>query len=167
MKRIYTIQILLALVIFVPALGKSQINDDKIRLTTLQKELIGKELVFGKWNKKGGTETHLTYLGTVTTKQGKIYKIMNSVWVWGLSQRATNRILIFNEKNQYVGNYYLTLKTYLPTQLQNGVLIFQNTESSCDKNTVTRISLKNGLPLEFFRKCNNNFGDIYGFDGTS
>lgn len=167
MERIYRIQILFALLTLVPAFGKSQINDNKIRLKVLQKKLIGKELVFGKWNGKGGMEKRLTYLGAVKTNQGKILKIMNSVWVWGLSQRATNRILIFNEKNQYVGNYYLTLTSYLPTKLKNGVLIFQNTDTSCNKNTITRVNLKNGLPQEFFRKCKKDFGDIYGFDGTN
>lgn len=98
MKRIHRVQLFFALVILVPAFGKSQINDSKIRLKVLQKKLIGKELVFGKWNEKGGMETHLTYLGTVRTNKRKTFKIMNSVWVWGLAQRATNRILIFNEK---------------------------------------------------------------------
>ncbi|MDM1553367.1 MULTISPECIES: hypothetical protein [Chryseobacterium] len=57
MGRIYRIQILFALLTVVPAFGKSQINDNKIRLKVLQKKLIGKELVFGKWNEKGGMET--------------------------------------------------------------------------------------------------------------
>jgi hypothetical protein len=167
MKRTLRIQLLSVLVILIPIFGKSQINDSNIRLKVLQKKLIGKELIFGKWNQKGGMETHLTYLGAVKTNQGRIFKIINYVWIWGLSQRATNRILIYNEKNQYVGNYYLTLKAHLPTKLKNRVLIFQNTDDSCDKNTITRVSLKNGLPQEFFRKCKNDFGDIYSFDGIN
>ncbi|PZU80899.1 MAG: hypothetical protein DI529_16185 [Chryseobacterium sp.] len=129
--------------------------------------MIGKEFVFGKWNERGGTETHLKYLGQVKTSTGKIHKIMNSVWIWGLSSRATNRILVFNERNQYLGNYYVTLDTDLPTELKNGVLFFKNTDINCDKNLVSKINLKKGLPKQFFRKCENEYGDIYSFDGIN
>lgn len=68
----------------IPFLSKTQVNDGNIRLKVLRKNIIGKEFIFGKWNVKGGTETHLKYLGQVKTSTGKIYKIMNSVWIWGL-----------------------------------------------------------------------------------
>jgi hypothetical protein len=147
--------------------GKSQINDYNIRLLILRKNLVGKEFVFGKWNEKGGTETHLTYLGKVRTRNGKIYKIINSLWIWGLSSRATSRILIFNGKNQYLGNYSVSTDCDLPTKLKNGNLIFENLCSECDKNVVSKVSFKNGLPKKFFRECNNKYGDIYSFDGTN
>lgn len=153
--------------VVIPTYGISQINDHNIRLKVLRKKIIGKEFVFGKWNEKDGTETHLTYLGVVKSNQGKIYKIMNSVLLWGLSRRATNRILIFNEKNQYLGNYHVTLNTDLPTQLKNRILLFQNTDSDCDKSITSKVSFKNGLPREFFRECKNGYGDIYSFDGTN
>lgn len=124
MKIIYTMRFSFALVLLIPIFVISQINDQNIRIKALQKGLTGKELVFGKWNEKGKTETHLTYLGTVKTNQGKTYKILNSIWIWGLSHRATNRILIFNANNQYLGNYYVTLNTDLPTKLKNRILIF-------------------------------------------
>ena len=158
---------LFLLLILIPLLWKTQINDQNIRLEVLRKNIIGKEFIFGKWNEKGGTETHLKYLGKVKISDRKIYKIMNSVWVWGLSKRATNRILIFNEKNQYLGNYNVSVNLDLPTELQNGILIFRNLDSNCDKNVVSKINIKNGLPKEFFRECKNKSGDIYGFDGTN
>lgn len=40
----------------------SQINDGNIRLHVLRKNTIGKEYVFGKWTKNGGTESHLNIL---------------------------------------------------------------------------------------------------------
>lgn len=55
----------------------------------------------------------------------------------------------------------------LPTELHNGILIFRNLESNCDKNVASKINLKNGLPTEFFRECKNKSGDIYGFDGSN
>ena len=120
--------------------------------------------MFGKWKANTETETHLTYLGDVKVNTGKIYKIMNSTLFWGLSKRATNKILIFNEDNQYLGNYYVTLITDLPIELNNGVLIFKNLSSECDKRIVSKINLKNGLPEKFFRECKNGEGDIYSLD---
>lgn len=161
MKKIFL------LLILIPLLWKTQINDQNIRLEVLRKNVIGKEFIFGKWSEKDGTETHLKYLGKVQTSDGKIYKIMNSVWNWGLSKRATNRILIFNERNQYLGNYYVSVNLDLPTELQNGNLIFRNLDSNCDKNVASRIIFKNGLPKQFFRECKNKSGDIYSFDESN
>lgn len=141
----------------------AQVNDDGIRLKTLQKSNIGKKYVYGKWNEKGGTETHLTYLGNVKTKKGKSYKIMTSVWLWGLSRRATNRILIFNKINQYVGEYSVTMISDLPKKFENGILIFENENNDCDKKSSSKINFKNGIPKEFFRECKNGSGDIYEF----
>lgn len=81
MKRTFLLKLFFAfiLIIGIPEIGISQINDGNIRLKVLHKNVVGKEFVFGKWNEKGGTETHLTYLGSVKTKKGKTYKIMNYV----------------------------------------------------------------------------------------
>jgi hypothetical protein len=141
--------------------GYSQVNDEKIRLQVLEKGIIDSIFVFGKWKKNGGTETNLQYLGQVRTVHGQIFKIVNSIRIWGLSSRATSRILVFNDKNQYVGNYYVTLISDLPTSLINGKLIFKNTNGYCDKNLTTIIDLKKGLPKQFFRKCKGKYGDIY------
>ena len=145
--------------------ASAQGTDDYIRQKVLQKSVIGRLFVFGKWNENGGTETHLRYLGKVITRKGHTYKIVNSIWIWGLSRRATSRVLIFNDRNQYIGNYYLTLVTDLPTQLKNGKLIFKNTDINCDKKQVTLVDFRNGIPKQFFRKCNGS-GDIYVFDSN-
>ena len=89
---------------------------------------------------------------------------MNSIWLWGLSERATSRILIFNFKNQYVGNYYLSNTDQLPTILRNGKLIFTNQSEDCDKKLITTINLNDGLPKQFFRECKDKFGDIFSFE---
>ncbi|AZA73834.1 hypothetical protein [Chryseobacterium indoltheticum] len=141
----------------------AQINDGNIRLKTLQKSNIGKNYVYGKWNGKGGMETHLTYLGNVKTKKGKTYKIMTSVWLWGLSRRATNKILIFNNLNQYIGEYSVTMISDLPKKLKNGILIFENKNNDCDQKVSSKINFKNGIPKEFFRECKKGSGGIYEF----
>ncbi|WP_343535932.1 hypothetical protein [Flavobacterium mesophilum] len=146
--------------------GNAQQNDKSIRLKVLYKNKIGKEFVFGKCDEEGKTETHLTYLGHVRTEKGKTYKIMNSTLIWG-AHRATNRILIFNNNNQYLGNYAVTMITDLPTELNNGILIFRNTDPECDKKAASKINFKKGLPKEFFRECKNGYGDSYGFDGSN
>jgi hypothetical protein len=139
------------------------VNDQKIRQQVLEKGVADSLFIFGRWTEHGGTETHLKYLGQVTTKKGQTFKIIISSWIWGLSHRATSRILIFNNKNQYVGEYYVTTVYDLPTKLQSGNLIFKNTEDDCDKKLLTVVSLNNGLPKQFSRKCKGKFGDIYSF----
>ncbi|MBA0883911.1 hypothetical protein [Flavobacterium undicola] len=140
-------------------------NDNRdYRVEVLKKDIIGKEFTFGKWNEEVTSETRLKYLGTVKTEKGKVYKIMNSIWIWGLSKRATNRILIFNQKNQYLGNYYITMINELPTKVKNGYLIFKNIDTDCDKNIETKINFKYGIPRTIFRKCNNESGEEYSFE---
>ena len=141
---------------------------DKWAIKTSDKEFLEKGIVdslfvFGNWTEQGQTETHLRYLGQVKTKRGVNIKIVNSIWVWGLSHRATSRILIFNDKNQYIGNYYLSITYDLPTKLKNGRLIFMNTEPGCDNKFVTILNLENGIPKQFFRKCKDKSGDLYTF----
>ena len=139
-------------------------NEQKIRKEVLEKGIIDSVFVFGKWTKDGRTETHLKYLGQLITQKGQTFRIITSSWFWGLSHRATSRILIFNDRNQYVGNYYVTMTTDLPTKMESGRLIFRNTNEDCDKNLVTTVNLKNGLPKQFFRKCKGQLGDIYSFE---
>lgn len=141
-----------------------QTNDSSIRQQVLEKDIVDSSFIFGKWTKDGETETHLKYLGKVITKDHRILKIMNSCWIWGLSHRATNRILIYNNKNQYLGNYYLTTTEDLPDKLEDGLLFFSNIDNhDCDKELISKINLTNGIPLNIFLKCNDNDGNIYKF----
>ncbi len=144
--------------------ASGQVHDQNIRQKVLHKAIIDRTFIFGKWTETKGTETHLTYLGRVTTKHGQTYKILNSIWFWGLSHRATSRILVFTNENRYVGNYYVTVTTDLPTKMESGKLIFKNIDGDCDKNIATVLDLKQGLPRQFFRKCNGKYGDSYSLD---
>ncbi len=156
-----TLLILILVLITVRSIG--QVNDQKTRQLVLEKGIVDSLFIFGKWTKDGETETHLKYLGSVTTKSGQTYKILNSSWFWGHSHRATSRILVFSDRNRYIGNYYLSMVDHLPTTLEDGNLIFKNTSEDCDKKLITVINLKKGLPKQFFRRCKDNFGDIYSF----
>lgn len=147
-----------------PFFSKAQVDDQNVRLQVLEKGIVDSTFIFGKWTDNGGTETHLTYLGQVTTTQGQIFKVVNSSWFWGLSHRASSRILIFNEKNQYVGNYGVGSTYDLPGILKDGKLIFKNTDKSCDAKLISVVDLNNGLPKQFFRKCKGEYGDIYIFE---
>ena len=159
-KKYITILFLL----FVSLISTGQTNDNSIRQKVLKSNLANKTFIFGKWTEKGGTETHLTYLGKVKTKDGKTFKIMNSIWFWGLSHRATSRILIFNQNNKYYGNYGLGMTYEIPDKLENGKLFFTyDKKDNCNCNAITVLNLKNGLPNEIFIKC-KDLGEFYSLD---
>lgn len=144
--------------------GYSQINETHLRKTVLEKNIPDSLFVFGKWSENGQTETHLKYLGSITTKNKKVFKILTSTWIWGLSKRATNRILIFNNKNQYIGEYSVEIVDDLPKKFKNGYLIFINSDSDdCDPKAISKIDLNNDLPKNFFVECKNGSGSIYTF----
>lgn len=141
-----------------------QVNDDSIRQVVLNNNVTDSLYVFGQWNETDGTETHLRYLGTIKSPEGG-YKIMTSSWFWGLSKRATSRILVFNEKNEYIGNYYVGMTYDLPEKIDNNQIVFLHSKTDeCDKERITRLSFENGIPKEFFLECKDGYGDIYTFD---
>jgi hypothetical protein len=144
--------------------SSGQGKEQNFQQIVLQKAIIDSTFILGQCTEDGGTETHLKYLGKLTTVHGRTFKILNSTNFWGLSHRATSRILVFDAKNNYVGNYYVALITDLPTNLENGKFIFKNETEDCDKNLRTVIDLKEGLPKQFFKKCKGQYGDIYSFE---
>lgn len=136
----------------------------KIERQVLRKGIIDSVFIFGTWTENSQTEKRLAYLGEVTTRSGRTFRVMNSIWIWGQSPRATSNIFIFNLKNQYVGQYNVNHIDHLPASLRKGKLIFTNQGSGCDKNLKTIINLKKGLPKQFFRKCSEELRDIYTFE---
>ncbi|MFT6244877.1 MAG: hypothetical protein ACJA0U_002080 [Salibacteraceae bacterium] len=141
----------------------SQTEDDSIRLVVLNNDKIGEEYKFGEWKETGDTETQLIYMGEIKALKST-YKIMTSCWIWGLSQRVTSRILVFNEFDELIGNYYVYL-TDLPEKIENNKLVFLHSKSKeCDKTMITRLSFDNGIPNEFFLECKDGSGELYTFD---
>ena len=130
----------------------------------LRHDNVGKKYVFDRSKSTDYNKTEITFLGKLKALDGRIFKILNSKWYWGTSPRATSRISIFNNKNQYLGNYYLTMTSDLPDKIETNALVFTNYDNkNCDAKLITRISFKNGLPRHFFLKCKENYGDMYSF----
>ena len=157
-------QIITLILMLISINAACQDNDNRIRMQVLESGVIDSLFVFGKWTNDGQTQTELEYIGQIVTDSGKVYKIINSSWIWGLSKRSTNRILIYNDNNEYVGNYLLNMKSDLPERIENRQLIFLNSDKKdCDKPVLTKIDLRKGLPNQIFIKCNETDGDIFVF----
>ena len=153
----------LAILVLISTSCIGQVNDRAKRLKVLEEAIIGKKYVFGKWNVEGGEETHLVYLGEIKSGERKL-KVLTSIWYWGLSKRATNRVLIYNSDNQYLGQYILGNTCEIPKRLENGHLVFSHDEcSECDKSNELKLNLNNILPKKFFWECKNGLGDLFYF----
>ena len=141
-----------------------QVNPSKDRQLVLRYNKVGKTYIFDRSKKEDRNRTEITYLGNLKTKDGRIFKILISRWYWGPVPRAASRIVVFYNKNQYMGNYYIDMTYDLPSRIENNSLVFENKErEDCDPSIITRISFTNGIPKQFFLECKNKFGDIYSF----
>ncbi|AMR32553.1 hypothetical protein A0256_14535 [Mucilaginibacter sp. PAMC 26640] len=159
-----TIKIATAMILLIiPFFAFGQENERSTCLKVLQYNHINQEYIF---KAKDQSTTHLKYLGWLRSKKGVRYKIINSVWLWGQSHHATNRILVYNEHNKYLGNYRLTIIYDLPSFIKGNKLIFKNNPDDSNGNlrSITYVDFDNGIPHEFFRKCNGDKGDVYTFD---
>jgi hypothetical protein len=144
--------------------ASAQVNPNKDRQLVLRHNKVGKTHVFDRSKKDNYNRTEITYLGKLRTNDGRVFKILISRWYWGLSPKATSRIVVFNDKNQYLGNYYVTMTYDLPSKIENNALVFENKRrEDCNPNIVTRVSFAKGLPKQFFLECKYKMGDIYSF----
>lgn len=148
--------------LLLPLLSSAQVNHFKAYQITLQYAQKGRVHSFDKSRKDDHDSLVVVYLGRIVTKKGGILKFLTSRWYWGLAPRGTSRIVIFNEKNQYLGDYYVTMTYDVPDKIEGKNLVFisNKNSSNCPPGFVTRISFRNGIPKQFFVKCN---GDIYSF----
>ena len=144
--------------------ASAQVNPNKNRQTVLRHNKVGKTYIFDCSKKDQYDSTELTYLGTMKTKNGRVFKIIISRWYWGHGPRATSRIVVFNDQNRYLGNYYVGMTYDLPCRIENNLLVFDNkNREGCDAAIVTRLSFANGLPRQFFLECKDKMGDVYSF----
>jgi hypothetical protein len=142
----------------------AQVNPTKAYRLVLERNNIGKEYSFGRKIETDYDSLVLIYLGKATTQKGRVLKILTSRWYWGMSPRATSRIIVFNQKNQYLGDYYLTMTYDIPDKIEDNSLVFSNKpDSDCIPNLITKVSFKRGIPKQFFLRCKNKYGDIYSF----
>src|SRR5204862_7861905 len=142
-----------------------QLTLQKMCQQVLSENKIGNPHSFDKSNKiNGHDETIITYLGSVNSHGEHIFKVLTYQYIWGPNYHTSGSIYIFNDKNQYVGQYHLGDALDLPTQLKNDRLLFTNGDNdSCDKNLRTIISLKKGLHKNIFIKCKGVYGNLYSF----
>ncbi len=143
-----------ALIILFAAISRINEQPDKKLSPELAVLRLAKTGKIYKFNSVDSSITYLRYIGSVQTRNGVSYKVITSVWLWGLSHRATNRILIYNHSNAYVGNYKITAIEDLPVKIENNGLIVNYPRS---KRTC-KLNLDNGLPQQLYNEC---AGDIY------
>jgi hypothetical protein len=142
----------------------SQKKDIDEYLVVLNKKQVGKEISFSKNNADHYDSLVLVYLGQISTNKGEVLKIMTSRWYWGTSPRASSRVIIFNVKNQVIGNYFLTMTYEVPTRVEGRSLVFVNDKKEyCTDRRVTRVDFSNGIPKNFFLGCDGDNGDTYEF----
>src|SRR5258705_2320721 len=147
----YRVLLFLLCITHKPVCG--QVNPNKERQVVLRGNKIGKVYVFDRSKQKNYDRTEIIYLGKICTNDGRKFRILISRWYWGLSPRSTSRIVVYNDKNQYLGNYYVTMTYDLPDKIENNALVFSNHDNNeCDPTLKTIVSFKNGLPNQFFLK---------------
>ncbi|MCY0968080.1 hypothetical protein [Chryseobacterium wangxinyae] len=137
-------------------------------LATVLSELFNernpnKYYVVGSW-KKQKLESHFKYIGTVTNSKNEIINIVTQSRYEGkISKRAINSIMVWQDKNKYIGYYRISMKNDLPNKMENGILYFENATNNCDKRITTKIDFNKEIPQKIFRKCKDDFGDLYEF----
>lgn len=131
----------------------------KLRLEVLEENSIGKDFEYDLTGVEGCNKTKLTYLGIVTTKTQKKYKLLNSFWVTGQSCRGISRLVIYDTNNVYLGNYIFDMPYELPDELVNNEIVYKRDHEDCKNRKGIKISFKNGLPKSF-----NLCGDVVKFE---
>ena len=161
MKRLTN---LLTFTVFISVFASAQVNHIKSFQFVLKQSKVSEEFFFSKQRRANYDSLVLVYLGDIRTDRGRILKIVTSRWYWGLSPRATSRIVVFNERDQYLGDYYLTTTSDIPDKIERSKLVFINDKKrDCTPGLVTKVSFKKGIPNQFFLRCKGKSGDIYSF----
>jgi hypothetical protein len=117
-----------------------------LRQYVLEQNKVDSLFVFDDSTKEYANKISLKYLGELKALDGRVFKIMTSTWEWGLSNRGTNRILLYNDKNQFLGNYYWGSWDELPSKIKNNKLIFEIKPEKSKPTAVTQISFAKGIP---------------------
>ena len=135
-----------------------------IRLSVLKNNIIGKKYYYDYTKDTNCNKTCLRYLGQLKTKNNKIYKVMTCFYVHGQSCRGTSRILVYDSRDNYEGNYYVGMPEDLPDSIVNNSLVYLRSNSECEFRKETKISFVNGLPKTIFIPCKKpDIGDLYSF----
>ncbi|NEU06986.1 hypothetical protein GZH53_01565 [Flavihumibacter sp. R14] len=128
--------------------GKEIMTDSHLRNLVLARNIRDSVFVFDFSEPGFHNETQLRYLGTLESTGGRIFRVLSSSWIWGQSRRATNRVLIYSEDNQYLGEYHVAIKDELPKGIENNELLFIVPGDDQINSMETRISFANGVPKQ-------------------
>jgi len=147
-------------------------------LKVLEKNIAGKEFIFDHSRPTffKDSEGHVkreynydstvrTYLGQVQTKDGRTLKILTIKAFYGPQPHANGRIYIYNGRNQYIGQYNMHSPDEVADWMENSSLVFMTAYGTmkCKISLIKTVSLKNGIPNEFFLGCKGGAGNSYGF----
>ena len=106
------------------------------------------------------------YLGAVHTKNGHVVKVIARRHTYGPQPHSHGWIYFFNEKDQYIGQYNMGSPSEVADKLQDGSLVFITsfgTQKCATGRVIKTLSLKKGIPKEFFLGCKNSAGISYGY----
>jgi len=155
----------------IPNSFSQKVNDEQsyvelklIRLRLIKESIVGRKFFYDFTKDSSCNKTCITYLGQIKTDKNKSYKILTCFYVHGQSCRGTSCILIYNLKNKYVGNYYVSMPEDLPDTIINNRLVYTKFNVDCKFRKGTEISFENELPKTIFIPCDKiDMGDLYSF----
>jgi hypothetical protein len=143
-----------------------QVKDDyyeKCRKLVLSEDEIGQEYFF-KINGKSIDDANISYLGTITTKSGKVLKFIKEINYSGAyenSKHGNGQVFIYDKENKKLGVYYVGGSSDVPFKIEGSNLIFSYNNERCDETTV--ISFQDSIPKQIFVACTKEGGDLYTF----
>lgn len=159
-KMINAITIILILSTITYSFGQEA--DHKVIGSLLKIGKVDSLFIFNSSSANAHNELRIKYLGSLKSKRGKRFKIISYCWIWGKAERATNRILVYNTGNKYIGCYRVDTTDELPEKVINNKLIFNIKEDEKSKLIRTRISFEKGLPQEIIIRN----GNLYPFESS-
>lgn len=136
---------------------------EKCRKLVLSENQPGQEYFFSR-KIKGVDEISITYLGNVITTKKDTLKILNSVNFSGqleYGKHGNGNVFIYDSQSKRIGFYYVGAAWAVPSKIEEGSLIFNYANESCNQST--SISLKDSIPKQIFINCTEKGGDLYSF----
>ena len=116
-----------------------------IEMRVLKRGIVGKLFVSDSLRGDDHEQTKVRYLGTLTSDNDQVYKIMSYCWIWNRGQRATSRILVYSSKNKYLGDYYVYIDE-LPIRISNNKLVFSILDHTTHKPMIYNVDFNKGIP---------------------
>ena len=135
-------------------------------MKVLSENKIGKDFTFDLSSTKDGkNKVEIKYMGVVQTKTNQKYKIVSWSSIWGVNEHTSGVIFVYDMNNLRIGKYVLGSMFELPDRIEKNNMVFNNQHRpNCDTTIITEISFTDGIPQQFFLKCQGQIGDVYSFE---